>query len=254
MNEDDVKNLIEKYMNESQYGVTKIPSHLHNGMDTPKITVVDLPVETPVRLGLGAIISFDANKNVAPGNVAEETITAIVSGRDLGGTIGITSENLQVQLEHYPSDTNHFSFFDAFRNPVLTTPQNTTISVSAGGNTMTVSGYGMPTNKFANALIDIFDSTGALIETQVVASNTGSTITITGTWLNTTTGGSFIIFVPVFLGRTQYPWQRLYVQDTINGGIRFGGGPTNGGQNALLYTDGVNLKFRKKDGSIVTIV
>ena len=42
MNEEDVNNLIEKYMTNSQYGVTKIPSHLHNGVDTARINPQDL--------------------------------------------------------------------------------------------------------------------------------------------------------------------------------------------------------------------
>ena len=134
---------IKNYATTNQYNVSLIPLHVHNGMDTSKITVVDLPAGTVIRLGLGAIGSFNVNPNVPSGDPTEQILTAIASGKSQTGTIDITTDNMQINLEHYPNDRNHFSFFDGYRPPILFTPPNTTISVTTGGNTMAVSNYGM---------------------------------------------------------------------------------------------------------------
>ena len=256
MDNENLKNLIQQgikdFMTSGQYNLTRIQSHAHNGTDTSKITVVDLPIQTPIKLGLGGMISTSGSFRHlnSPESPVETITTAIVAGRDQAGTVGITTENLQFNLEHYPNDPNHFSFIDAFRPPLLSIPPDTTISVNAGGNTMTINNYGLVVNAYANALINIYDSAANLVETQVIASNTSSVITITGTWLNTTTNGFFFIFVPVFLGRNLYPWQRLYVMDGTGGGVRFGPGPTAGGQNGLLYMDATgDLYWRNKTGT-----
>ena len=84
---------------------------------------------------------------------------------------------MQVNLEHYPqtgppyetSTHLRFSYFDAFRPPVYSNNPNTTTSVTSGGTTVSITGFGFATNSLTNALIDIFDSSGNLIETQVIA-------------------------------------------------------------------------------------
>lgn len=254
MDKNEIQNLItqgiKNYMNSAQYGVTKIPSHLHNGKDTPKITVVDLPTGTPLRLGLGGMISTSNKDFVAPNTVGEQIVTSIVAGKDQAGSVGITTENLQFNLIHYPQNASDplQSFVTAFRPPLYETIFNTTISVTAGGNTLTTVGYGFDTNILAKGLINIYDSTGALVETQTIVSNTSTVITISGTWLASTTG-TFRIWSPVYLGEAGTPWRRLYVMDGTAGGIRFGVGTTNGGQNGLLYMDsGGALNWRNNAG------
>ena len=251
--DNDIKNLIQQeiknYFNSSQYNVSKIPSHVHNGADTAKITVVDLPIETPIRLGLGGLISTSNSfrKEVAYGAVNEQIQTSIASGKDQAGTVGITTKNLQFNLFHQPQNAANQSFITAFRPPIFGTPQNTTISTTLGGNTVTVSGYGFVVDELAGGLINIFDSSGTFIESQTIASNTASVITITGTWLATTAGGTFYIYQPVFLGSADTIWQRFYTQEGTGGGIRFGVGTTGGGQNGLLYMDATgNIYWRDK--------
>lgn len=260
MDEEDIQNLINTTLDAREeingYGVSTVPYHTHNGTDSPIVTIVDLKPNNPVLLGYGGMISYSPGSgDTAPGSAGEEVITIIVAGKDQ--TAGVTQSsisNMQIQLEHYPQDPNNFSFFDAFRPPLYTNTANTTITVTAGGSTVTITGYTFPVNSLFNAttpvLIDIFDSSGNLVETQSIASNTATVITINGTWLNTTIGGTFLVFVPVFLGRTQNPWQRAYVMDSTAGGVRFGGGPTNAGQNGLLYMDSAgDLYWRNKSGT-----
>lgn len=255
MDENYIKNLIQQgiqdYMRNSQYNVAQIPSHTHNGKDTPKITIVDLPIQTPIRLGLGGILSTSSTflGTTSLGATNEQIQTSIVAGTGQGSAIGTIGTNLQFNLLHQPQNTNNQSFITSFRPPLFTTPQGTTISTTLGGNTVTVSNYGFTVNSLTGALINIFDSSGALVETQTIASNTSSVITISGTWLASTSGGTFTIFQPVFFGSADTPYQRFYTQEGTGAGVRFGVGPTNGGQNGLLYMDATgDLYWRNKSG------
>ena len=339
----DIDNKIQQGIkdsaNKSQFGLTQIPNHTHNGKDSNKITVVDLPTGTPIRLGLGGMISFSVGGRPI-GDKNEIDQTAITAGSDQAGTVGITTNNLQLNLINQPQSNNdgvtstaslfggsasytsltgvattggsgsgctvnttasggvitsivingagsnykvgdvltitggdgtaHFtvntvsrilgtlpvSYVMAWRPPVFGNNTSTTVSVSSGGNTVTTTGYNFPVNSLVNALINIYDSSGKFIETQVIASNTGTVITIVGTWLHSTTNGTLLIFQPVYLGISEYPWQRVYTREGSAGGLRFGTGPTAGGQNALFYTsdDGLHLFFRASNGTVTAFV
>jgi len=257
MDNENLKNLIQQeirnYMNGSQYSVTNIPSHLHNGVDTPKITIVELPIETPVKIGLGGMIptSFSHRKLVSPSSASEQIMTSIFSGQGQTGGIGIESPNLQFNLLHLPNNTSNQSFITAQRPPLFGTPPNTTIAVIMGGNTVAVSNYGFTVNELAGASINIYNSAGTFIESQIIASNTASVITITGTWLASTSGGSFFIYQPVFFGSADTIYQRFYTEEDTGGGIRFGRGTTGGGQNGLLYMDSVGDLYWRDKGNRV---
>lgn len=331
MENQDLKNLIQQeiknYMNSSQYGISKIPSHLHNGIDTPKITVVDVPIETPISLGLGALISTSKSYRhlCSKDSTSEQVQTSMNSGTDQTGTVGVETKNLQFNLLHQPNNLNNQSFITAVRPPVFSTPSGTTVSTTAAGNTVTVSGNGFPNyltytsetgnftvgltvtggtsgatgvistitddgtsgtisfstvtgeftvgelitdtstgsanvatsnvNILTGALINIYNAAGSLVETQTIASNTGTVITIAGTWLATTALGSFFIFQPVFMGSADTPYQRFYTEEGTGAGIRFGVGTTNGGQNGLLWMNSVgNLFWRPKTAAAFTAV
>lgn len=242
-----IQNQIDKNALNNQYNVSRIPAHTHNGADSLLITTVNLPAGNPIKLGLGGIVS--TINNVAVGAINEQIQTTIASGRDQDGTIGNTSGNLLLNLNHQPQNTSNQSFITAVRPPIYINIPGTTISTTAGGSTVTTSGYGFTVNSLTGALINIYDSSGTLIETQTIASNTATVITITATWIASTSGGTFTIFVPVFFGSADNPYQRLYTQEGTGAGIRFGVGPTNGGQNGLLYSDAAgDLYWRNKAG------
>lgn len=239
---------IDNYAQNNQYSVSKVPYHTHNNTDSPLISEISLSAGTPIKFGLGAMIST-SNKE-AIGSTSEQIQTSIASGKDIGGTIGYTSNNLQLNLLHQPQNSSNQSFITAFRPPYYITIPGTTISVTAAGNTVTTSGYGFDTNVLTNSLINIYDSTGALVETQTIASNTATVITISGTWVNTTNNGIFLIYQPVFFGSADTIYQRFYTQEGTGAGIRFGVGTTNGGQNGLLYMDSAgDLYWRNKAGA-----
>ena len=241
---------IDNYAQNNQYTVSLIPAHSHNGTDAPLITAVTLPAGTPIKLGLGGIISVSNGQT----GTAKQIQTGIFSGEDQDGTVGTTGGNLQLNLLHQPNNTSNQSFITASRPPQYITIPGTTISVTAAGNTVTVSGYGFDTNILTGALINIFNSSGSLVETQTIASNTATVITISGTWINTTNNGLFLIYQPVFFGSAEQPYQRFYTQEGTGAGIRFGVGTTNGGQNGLLYMDAAgDLYWRNKAGALTKL-
>jgi len=185
--------------------------------------------------------------------------TNYISGWTVGvnTTPGVSqqSPNMQMVMTHVPGSAAKFSFLTAVCAPLVVSYQNTSISTTAAGNTVTIAGYNFVVNSLAGAYINIFDSSLALIETQQIASNTATVITIAGTWLASTANGFFIIYNPVFLGRTSEIFHRLYVEEGSSvGGVRFGVGPTGNTQNGLLYMDATgDLYWRDKAGTSVKL-
>ncbi len=159
------------------------------------------------------------------------------------------SNDMQMVFNHSPLQDN--SSVTVYRKPIVIPYENTSISVTSGGNTVTIDGYNFTTNELAGAYINIINSSGTFIETQTIASNTATVITISGTWGASTGSASFFIYKPVLLGESGLVYERLYVTEgTSDGGIRFGVGPTAGGQNGLLYMDATgDLYWRNKSGT-----
>jgi len=132
---------------------------------------------------------------------------------------------------------------------VVTAMENTALSISAAGNTVTISGYNFTTNELAGAIINIYNSSGTMIANNLISSNTSTVITVTGTWGATASDCTFDIYKPLYSGAAQYVWQRYYTQEGTDGGVRFGMGVTAGGKNGLLYMDSVgDIYWRNKAG------
>ncbi len=233
---------------------TKLANHQHDQHDgtSPLRKSITLDQDQYLTVGLGGLGTAPINQSTL-GTASEQIQYSFSVGKDDGRSGFVNKADiLQLNLLHQPNNAANQSFINAFTYPLIT-PSEDTISVTSGGNTVTIAGYNFTTNELAGALIDIVNSSGALVETQTIASNTATVITISATWLASTSGGSFLIYQPVFLGSADIIWQRFYAQDGNGGGIRFGVGPTNTGQNTLLYTDGDVLKFRLKNGTVKTV-
>lgn len=243
-----IQNGIQNYMNTKQFNLSKIPNHTHNGIDSVLITRVDLPIDNALKVGLGAMASISNNVS----GTGEQIQTAIVCGKETGGAkaFDTTSNNMQLALLHQPNNTSNQSFIVAFRPPLYSDAPGTSITTTSGGSTVQINGYNFTTNSLAGAVINIYNSSGAFVESKMIASNTIDVITITGTWASTTTGGIYVIFQPVFMGSANFPFQRFYAMESTDGGIRFGIGATAGGQNGLLYMDSTgDLYWRNKAGA-----
>lgn len=232
---------------------TKLANHQHDQHDGTSVLRKSIILDNDqfIQVGNGGMMSAPV---VNLGTTNEQYQFSLATGRDDGRTGFVNKPDiLQLNLLHLPNNTSNQSFVTAMTSP-LVTPTSDTISVTAGGNTITINGLNFTTNELAGALIDIINSSGELVETQTIASNTATVVTISGTWGASTSGGSFYIYQPVFLGSADTIWQRFYTQEGTSGGIRFGVGPTAGGQNGLLYMNATgDLYWRPKAGAAVKL-
>ena len=131
-------------------------------------------------------------------------------------------KGVQYQYTDSPNDGSFNSFFYAYRAPMVTGSAGT---VTTGGTTLTDSIRSFDTNILAGCTIHVQDISTGGTEAYTIASNTATTITITGgTW---TADGAVIyqVYRPVFLGSANIPWRRLYTNE-----IRFGAGASAGTQ------------------------
>lgn len=231
----------------------KMANHQHDQHDGTSILrkSITLDGDQFLQIGNGGMASAPVSNL---GTTSEQYQFSIATGRDDGRTGFVNKPDiLQLNLLHYPNHVLNQSFITAFTYP-LVAPTSETISVTAGQNKVTINGFNFTTNELAGALINIINSSGALVETQTIASNTATEITISGTWGASTSDGYFYIYQPVFLGSGDTIWQRFYTQEGTAGGIRFGVGPTAGGQNGLLYMDATgDLYWRPKTGAAVKL-
>lgn len=214
--------------------------HAHSGADsTLKIKYgLDIQQSEVSYFGNGGIL--EVNDPALP------TIDTffIASGKDRGLPAGNTQStgNSTIQLQNQTTDSFFYGVGHSW--------QNSPFTVTAGGNTLTDATFSWTVNALAGMYVNIFTAARVLVETQKVASNTASVITIVGTWINTTTGGMYEVFTPCYLGAAQHPWRRVYTGEGTGEGIRFGYGTTNGGQNGLAYMDATgDLYWRDKAGT-----
>lgn len=172
--------------------------------------------------------------------------TAITVGQETFDNQGNneSSKNTQTILENDDDSATLYSFYYGYRKPLYLPRNGTTVTVSSAGNTLTDSQKAWTTNELAGAHVNIYDSTGALKFTRQIASNTATVVTIDGTWPATVTGGTYVIFMPIFLGSADYPWRQLYTGGTdvsaggdgsVRRAIRVGFGSSSGEGNIGVF-------------------
>lgn len=239
----ELTNMVESFKRDYE-------KHQHDNFDGTKILTKDIEIDKEHFLGVGY-----ADHGCSPilnlGLANEQLQYSIsVSKDNRRGFVNKINELAQFSILHQPNGIPNQSFIVGIAGPSVSPNSGQTISTTSGGNTVTISGFNFTTNELAGALINIIDSSGALVETRTIASNTTDTITISGTWGASTSGGTFVIYSPLYFGSSQYIFQRGYFQEGTGGGVRFGVGPTAGGQNGLLYMDATgDLYWRNKSGT-----
>lgn len=249
MENEDLKNQIDNLKNEISTLRELFKQHLHTGLDETKILnkTINLELDQYLKVGLGMQGTAPID-NSKLGTTGEQIQYSIGVGSE-DGKSGFTNKvkNMQMNFLYQPKSSLKLSFLNMFRDGC-----SGSISVTSGGNTATINGIPLETNEYQGAIINIFNSSGALVESQIVASNTSNQITISSTWGASTTG-FFIMFFPVYLGSSDTIYQRGYFQEGTSGGIRFGIGPTwtsGTAKNGLLYMDASgDLYWRNKSGT-----
>jgi hypothetical protein len=201
-------------------------------------------------LGQWLQVGFNSQSTINDGVVTGQIQHAFSVGKD-DGRRGVVAKADVMQIDYLHQLNSALSFIIGRRTPVVSSGVNgQKVSISSAGNTVTINGFNFTTNELSNALINIYNSSGAYVCTRTISSNTATVVTISGTWGSTVSNATFDIFRPVYVGAAEYIWQRFYAQEGTAGGIRFGVGSTNGGENGLLYMDSAgDLYWRDKSGS-----
>lgn len=251
MTNDELLNEINKLKQELDKLKYEYSKHQHSDVDGTNSLrkSFNLDLDQTAQIGLGSIGTLPIRN---PGASNEQIGLAIALSKDTTKGFKSKIDTLQTNFLYQPNAGT--GFINAYTGTVVSSPAGTSISTTAGGSTVTINGYNFDTNELAGQLINIISSSGSFVETQVIASNTSTVITISGTWGSNTSGGTFFIYTPVDLGSEETTWQRFYTQEGTSGGIRFGVGPTAGGQNGLLYMDSAgDLYWRDKAGTVIQL-
>jgi hypothetical protein len=256
MDNETLKKLVVELQTKVKNLEANFSKHQHDGIDGTNTLRKNIKLDQDqyLQVGLGGHGTAEVT---GLGTTGEQIQYAISVGKDDGRTGFVNKADvMQMNFLHQPRNTSKQSFLTMFRTPVVSPLQGTSISTTLGDNTVTIAGYNFTTNELSSALIDIYNSSGSLVETQTIASNTSTVVTISGTWGASTSGGTFFIYMPVFMGSADYIYQRFYTQEGTTGGIRFGVGATAGAlnQNGLLYMDSAgDLYWRNKAGTATKI-
>lgn len=226
----------------------KFVRHTHTGKDGSEKNKDSIELLPGQWFKAGSITLADAPQSAL--GQAGRFYGSLVIGNDSSVVDG--SDNAQLNIDHQSETATLQTFIYAFRKPLAF---GTTGSVTSGGTVLTQSEFLFETNALAGAFVDVYNTLDALVETFEIASNTANTITITGgTWSATASPIVFQVFMPVYLGAADFPYRRIYTGPLDSGGIRFGFGPTAGGQNGLLYMDATgDLYWRPKTGAAVKL-
>lgn len=230
--------LIKKQLNDDK---------ANNGMLTPFLNGIDVSGGKPVFIGNGGLIEITTDIDAA----AEVNSFSLVAGRDRGSPAGgakANSNNSQIFLQHQNGtygDTNQ-TFLFGYRPPLFKNFTDTSgITATSGASTLTDSTQNWTTNELAGAQLLIYSSAGSYQYSRQIASNTGTVITIDGTFPSTVSNSKYTIIMPIYLGASDFPWRQGYFggQDVSSGGtgvqrrvLRFGYGTTSG-------TDVVSIFF-----------
>lgn len=198
-------------------------------------------------IGNGGVIqisSIDSNNDKT-----HAMVIAVGEDKGVSPSDKTSSTNSQLVITQYNNGTG--TFFYSSSNPQYA---NYGKSVSSGGSTLSDSSFPWTTDELAGCYINIYNSSGSFQFTRQISTNTSDEITISGTWPSSVSSCSYLIFTPTYLGSADNPWRRVYTGEGTGEGIRFGYGPTNGGQNGLLYMDSSGeLYWRDKGGSSTLI-
>lgn len=254
---EDVEELIDERLGEYKQEIDSLKKEIDelskqqysdNESPTRKVDVHDREL---LRFG-NSYLSSITNRPAIKGDFA---LLATGPSRDeqLDRSFQKTS-NSAISLIHF--DKNVVGGFSRFVGEASDSYINLTGTANISGNTITDDKFKFETNELISNpnrtyVCNIYDD-GSLVSAHNVTSNTNNTINLDGS-PNVSGKFGYALVATLYLGFTDVPFQRAYVNNGLSGGIRFGIGPTGQGGNGLLYTNGNNLIFRNNLGVTTTI-
>lgn len=251
-----LKSEVERLTREVSRLSSELKSHTHSGEDGSNKFF-----QNSIRLNPGSsFIVGNTSLDGATQVIEEGTIyiASVNAGRDAKSS-GIQSKIedtsiLQMEHRNWSNNTTKDSLITGIRTPYYTGQ----CSVTSGSPTLTQSTFAWETDALVGsgdgAFVIVFDTDNpGQFDGWEITANGANTLTVSSNFTFTDESALFVIFQPIYLGFSTTPFRRLYVMDGSPGGIRFGLGDTNGGQNGLLYMDGQDLKWRKPDGTVTTV-
>ena len=174
---------IKDYATTNQYGVSLIPSHLHNGMDTNRINQTDIiPIpgytsfftenvsETFLLQNVPNVTRLEFSGFAANNNIAPATKRAIVNGKVYFG--------------------KYYTYSGSGTIISVSATNNQAFQILNSGNSMYVDSTNLANNKVSattgifnpatgdNGFVTVVDETGSIVASMGVSSYAGNTITI----------------------------------------------------------------------------
>lgn len=249
-NESRIKNLEQTVQRLS----TLLAFHQHcNDGTIPLRKNINLDRDQWLTVGATQFITQRPTSNLASDQDYIHSISLGPDAVDVG--LVYKSRNAQLDFIHFPESPGT-SRLRGYASPLVTNPPGTMSAVTGGGNTIAIpASLGITTNELVDAFIVVNNEPGNAADQKVIASNTSTQITITGTWFASINPATYVIYRPIGLGDQSINYRILYIGE--NGlpagsaaGIRFGGSVTNLGQNGFLYMDSAgDLYWRNKAGA-----
>lgn len=251
----------------------KFSLHQHTGFDgSVWLDNTDILLRENRALGSGSSAVVNHNLRTPAGTVDSYQLffdTGPDAGRN-SPNVGNLTGNTQVEIEKNPG---LFSFFFGINTGISVDCSNKTVVLTNGQTVFTdsdlvlnqieygssgapITGYyfwfsletpvtvnGGPHSYFAYPISGFGQHSVTLASPIVLPASSDGKIT------------DYVIANSVYLGGTLMPWKRVYTDIGAGGGLRFGVGDTNNGQNSLLYADASSgaLLYRDFSGNVSSI-
>lgn len=180
------------------------------------------------------------------------TVIVLGTGRDTNAADGLNNSQIYMEHQYNTDGSTNQTFFQGIRAPIYI---GLTGSMVSGTAVFNQADYQWDVNSLAGAYLTVNSADGSTFAGYQITSNTASYLTITGgTFSFSGNKLAYNISIPIYLGSASFPWRRVYTGDGTAGGIRFGFGATNAGQNGLLYADSAGaLQYRNYAGTTTAL-
>lgn len=200
----------------------RLKNHGHYGYDETQPLDCSIDMKFPNFLSLGNSYMTSLSVNEDASN--EINFGFWTTGKDKGTDDTDTTANTQIQVQH---DKGGNSFMYGFRPPIyISTAEDKALATSGGTSTLTDPRFNWTTNELVGSFVHLVTS-GSIVETLEVASNTATVITFSETATSSDGNYAYTLFKPMYVGAADYPWRKCYVFDGASSGLQIGIGTSS---------------------------